>query len=377
MKKFLLGALALLAAVVITSCTTKKQGKNQAETVTSLSLNKTELVMAPEETAQLRATTNTGEVKTYVWESSNQDVVTVSDKGLVTAMSYGQANIICSLKENAEIKTVCQITVESKLKTLKFTRATVSLPRAIDSTIVYDIPTNSLDSLGNKIILKAYLAEINVFLYSDGFYLNNDAIQVSEDKNKAFCVYVPTHTYVVTANLNPQFFTDPAGYEVWTTGAELYRTSSEVGPRMVKAGTIDEIVYMTHMHAAFDSWNKYIVSNDEEDYYNYWVERYAAVNEGMSGALLYQYEYDEKSGEYNPHANPSAIVTDLAVRLTYGDDDLKYMYAIAAYQITVKPLGGLFGCDVKQNSVTYEYTFESEDVIYEDLIHYEMTQSDN
>ena len=372
MKKILFGAMMLLAAVGFTSCDDKNKNNKTEEEVTSLNLNKTEYTLAPQEKLQLKGTTNTGISKTLVWETSNAEVATVSDKGEVTAMAYGEANITCSLKENSSIKAVCKITVESALKTLKFTRASVSQP-AIDSTKIYTLTGNSD---GNPVELQAYMGKITVWLYSEGFYINNDGKMVSEDPNKAFCIYIPTTTYVITANLNPKYFNDETGYATWIAGGDLFKTSTEDAPRMVKEGAMDEEVYMTHMKAAFGYWNKYANDyNDEESYKNYWIERYAAVREGISGSQLYKYEYDEESGEYDMHATPSAIVTELAVRFDYAQDDLKYMYNIASYDITVKPLGGLFGCDVKQNSVTYEYSFISDNVIFEDPIQYTMLKT--
>lgn len=51
---------------------------------------------------------------TYQWASSNTEVATVDETGLVTAVTDGQVTIICTLAENTNIYTEVQLTVQTE-----------------------------------------------------------------------------------------------------------------------------------------------------------------------------------------------------------------------------------------------------------------------
>ena len=81
--------------------------------VVTVSLNKTALSLRPGRTAQLQVTTvPTEELSNGVlWSSSNQSVATVSNAGIITAISNGEAIITVSLSSNPSITASCHVTV--------------------------------------------------------------------------------------------------------------------------------------------------------------------------------------------------------------------------------------------------------------------------
>lgn len=90
--------------------------------VTGITLSQNTLGLEPGEEAQLAATVTppTAEDKTVVWTSSNEDVATVDQSGLVTAISLGSADIIATAGGKS---ATCAVKVRNGLKAFDFTQA--------------------------------------------------------------------------------------------------------------------------------------------------------------------------------------------------------------------------------------------------------------
>lgn len=102
-------------------CTTSNSGKIATCKVTvkkgvlskSIKLNKTKLTLDDGKSYTLKATfnpTNTT-TKTCTWTSSNKKVVTVTSKGVITAVGPGTATITCKTKDTGKIAK-CTVTVK-------------------------------------------------------------------------------------------------------------------------------------------------------------------------------------------------------------------------------------------------------------------------
>ncbi|WP_195458362.1 DUF4465 domain-containing protein [Alistipes sp. D31t1_170403_E11] len=93
MKKFFLFAFAVL---LLTACSDEKSDVPPVA-VTGISLDKDKAQIVPGETLQLAATLTPGDVADPVaWSSDDEDVVTVSDTGLVEAVASGTAVVTAS-----------------------------------------------------------------------------------------------------------------------------------------------------------------------------------------------------------------------------------------------------------------------------------------
>ena len=91
--------------------------------VTGITVNRTSANMIPEATRQLTATitpTN-AENQKLVWETSNGDVVTVDQNGLITAEGMGKAVVTVYSDENAEIYATINVVVQEIVETEEYT----------------------------------------------------------------------------------------------------------------------------------------------------------------------------------------------------------------------------------------------------------------
>jgi len=102
-----------IVAVLFTACKKdKEQELEQGIPVTGVTLNKTELMLAPGDTVTLIATVEPDSAtnKTVTWTSSKTSVATVNSNGLVTAIGKGDATITVITKDGKKTAT-CLITV--------------------------------------------------------------------------------------------------------------------------------------------------------------------------------------------------------------------------------------------------------------------------
>ena len=143
-----------------------------------ITLDKGELVLwATNQTESIEATVTpeNAEDKNVVWESLDTSIVTVDQKGNVTAVTDGTTFVKCSLKSNSKVFASCEVTVQvpepSKPATIKATSITVE-PK------VLNLNTNDyfVDYLEYK-ILPENSDETDVVWESD----NPKVAMVSED----------------------------------------------------------------------------------------------------------------------------------------------------------------------------------------------------
>ncbi len=112
MKKFtkLFATLLSIAVLGLAGCNQNKSGGGESD-ATSLTLNKYELSILPEETFQLETVVEPKNAKyTLEWTSSNSAVATVSNSGLVTGVAEGRADITAAIK-GTELTEKCVVSV--------------------------------------------------------------------------------------------------------------------------------------------------------------------------------------------------------------------------------------------------------------------------
>ncbi len=106
-KKTYISVLTLLLGVITNSC------KNNDDTpiVTDIQLNETELTMNVGDEVSLQVTTDTYD-NAIIWRSSNENIATVNDQGLVTTLAGGtvaitatvdQAQATCIINSNPDV----------------------------------------------------------------------------------------------------------------------------------------------------------------------------------------------------------------------------------------------------------------------------------
>jgi len=143
------GALPIIYEIMPQYTTTEEGNK----VVESLELDKTEATIEKNQNLQLNATASpTEHNQTIQWTSSDENIATVDNAGLVTAKGEGTAIITVSVVENPEIKAQCTITVTEakeivagKVKNLKGVaeKTTVNLtwdaPKTAEGLVEYII----------------------------------------------------------------------------------------------------------------------------------------------------------------------------------------------------------------------------------------------
>ncbi len=118
LSSYLFLALSLSTACTDDGTSTGKEPENDQEiefiAVTSVSLDVEEIVLAATESVQLTATVLPEDAtdKTLTWDSSNSDVATVTQEGMVTAIANGKA-VISAKSSNESIFAVCNVAVET------------------------------------------------------------------------------------------------------------------------------------------------------------------------------------------------------------------------------------------------------------------------
>lgn len=117
----------LKAGSVVITATAADPGAVKAECavtvngkVNSITLNATEKKLWLAETFQLEAAVEpaTATDKTVTWASSNTAVATVDDKGLVTAVADGEAEITVTANDGGGAKATCKVIVKTKVETI-------------------------------------------------------------------------------------------------------------------------------------------------------------------------------------------------------------------------------------------------------------------
>ena len=65
--------------------------------------------------------------KTVTWKTSNKNVVTVSENGLVTAVGGGDATITCTAKDGSNVKATCKVTVTVPVSGIQLSQTSAAL----------------------------------------------------------------------------------------------------------------------------------------------------------------------------------------------------------------------------------------------------------
>lgn len=136
-----------------------------------LRLDKTQLELEPGATAQLSATLIPQTQDILFWSSSDTQVAVVSEAGLVTAVSVGEATITVCLEENTRLSALCHVTVtKTQQQPGQFTYELKDGGAVItgytgsdtDLTIPASIEGHPVTAIGEKAFFKAGLTSVKI-----------------------------------------------------------------------------------------------------------------------------------------------------------------------------------------------------------------------
>lgn len=291
MKKQLLFAVVALSAALLVSC--KDQNKPEdPSSEASLTVTPKELVLVlGDSPISLTATLKPADAgKTIKWSSSNPDVVSVTNRGYVQALDYGDAYVYASVDD---LKDSCYIHVQTFLEAAVFNSAI-----ELDEDTLYD-----LDKEGKPIVYeiesssgqkyKAYISLATLAVFSEGFYVN--ASGKLDGSKEGVILEFQAPMYYASAYLNN---TDRP--TIFCLG-EWSVTDNVEYMRQCEPGSIDEVEYIKQMKDFVAAWN-----SDDATYPNF----LKAAAKAFKNPTLNSYKYetdDSGEGGYYSSRIPEAI----------------------------------------------------------------------
>lgn len=362
MKKYLFMAAVIGLAVAATSCNEDKKGTNgdkpvdPTAKVTSITITPSEITLSEGESFKLTAKAQPeGVAATYEWESSDTLVAIVDSRGNVTAVYAGEATITATCDG---VKGECKVSVKSFLETIQFTKAVLW---SEDTTYYADpvtgkIPVDTIESLDGEQFY-AYPTMAELYLCSEGFFVNNEGYFDGADQAAVITVYAPF--YYATGFLN---HSDRG--TVFTLGEWAVSDDPELAGRMhVGApGAIDEKVYQRNIS---NFWENYFNGDTETA-----VSYMKAGSKNFSGSIIETWTYNAESGGYSYSYIPDGLISSAVFSLDI-DPVYNYMTAIEYNKITAKILGGAWGFGYEIDVDTVAQTWEmGDEIVFDNTINY-------
>jgi hypothetical protein len=303
MKKSLFTALVAIVALVFVGCE-----PNDPNKLTGIALAPAELSMIPGEEFRLSvsptpSTATLDATVAVVWESSDTTVAVVNDKGVVTAVGYGKANVTATY---GEFTGVCAVWVKTYYENLSFTNAIVW----DQDTTAFGGEVHEITTSDGSETFNCYLAMAELWLCADGFYINESGYLDGSELASYIKVYAPM--WYGTKYLNPE--KGGVQFSLGTWKLENLPADS-VNAHIGTPGTLNEEAYMTYMDAALQSYN----AGDGKMFSTYlaliggYVNYPAGWPVAIQGATMttLQYSVDENGeGGYSYSYMPDGIVTE-------------------------------------------------------------------
>ena len=219
--------------------------------VTSISLDKTTLALAEQDTYQLTATVKPDNAtdKTVTWSTANAAIATVSDNGLVTAVAEGTTTITAKAGDKT---ATCTVTVSKKIipvtsvtlnkTSLALTEqetfqlsATVSPDNATDKTVTWSSSNTAIATVSSNGLVTAVQEGSATITAKAGDKTATCTVTVSKkvipvtsvSLNKTSLALTEQETFQLSATVSPDNATDKT--VTWSTANAAIATVSENG----------------------------------------------------------------------------------------------------------------------------------------------------
>ena len=119
--------------------------------VSEISLDNTEATIERQSTLRLTATVLPENCRnnTLTWSSDNEEVATVDENGLVTAVSVGEANITATAVDGSGVTATCKVTVTPKLVTsVTLDESELTIKKSFTAQLAATVAPDDADDLG-------------------------------------------------------------------------------------------------------------------------------------------------------------------------------------------------------------------------------------
>lgn len=360
MKKFNFALCALaFATIALVSCKEQTGGGNNPNSpVTGIKITPNTLELAEGESVRLQYTLEpAGATATIAWTSTDTNVVYVLQNGSIEALSQGVAKVAATAGNYSD---TCVVTVKPYLETLTFT-----------SAFIYDLDTlyygeNGQPRIDTLTDYVAYRTLCEVWLFTDGFYVNNSGYLDGSQNGAVIELKAPMHYTTKYLNNGEQGALRVLGD--WIVDETNYNAG-----RLYAAapGTVDEPAYISTMENVFTALN----TGDAavSDYLD------IAGSENISGTVLRLWETstnDDGSTGYASYYVPEGIITSALLSLNNDFPTSDYMCGLDYNVINFTPLMNdneqyTWGCKYLFDEVSGNISLADRNVHYGTPIVYE------
>lgn len=327
MKKKLFAITMIIGAICFSACEKKVDptpgptpGGDTTQTDTTQSdttqkadftlvVNPHEVVLTVEEPDIRLSATITPEdpTKTVVWSSSDPTVASVTNRGYVEAQGYGECYIYAAV---GNVKDSCYVRVLSYLESLVFNNAIIW---SVDTTAAKDPTTGEykVDTIEARdgSTWNVYLAKALLYVFSDGFYVNNSGYLDGTEQGAILEIEAPI--YYGTPYLNPEQGGVQFSLGQWAVSSEL-----EPQPHVSAPAEFDKDEYIKQMKLFIEEFNA-----GGSGYGQY----LKAAGEAVTGPIINVCEYDADAGGYVNSYIPDALCSSALFSLGDASPVSNYM----------------------------------------------------
>ena len=295
---------------------------------------------------------------TISWSSTDTTVATVTSRGFVESVGYGDCYIIA---QAGTLKDSCLIKVRRLTESLVFNTALVW---DIDTTYARDPETGvyRVDTIktSNGSVWYVYPALATLRVFSEGFYVNNSGFIDGIEKGAILDIEAPM--YYGTEYLNPEF-----GYGVQFILGEWSVVPSPSGETHVgAAASIDEAEYLKQLKSFIADYNA-----GSKSYGQY----LKAAGQCITGAHISVLKYNQESGDYVNSYIPDGLCGNAVVSLGDASPVSNYMRQLDYSYVEYKTfaLDTVFG-ERLVTGLNLGYDADKEEIFLNDeTVHYSET----
>ncbi len=374
MKTKLFSALALVAAFAFVSCDNEK--KEDPNALSGIEVRPSSISLIPEGTQRLSVVTvpATADFPEVIeWTSSDEEIATVNERGVVTAVAVGEATITAKA---GEFTGSCSVNVVEQA------------PISFTNVLLYDVDTlyfanedGTLDitpittSDGSE-TFNCYKSLATLYIMSEGLYVSDAGYFTGAETG--YVITMQTPMWYGTDYINPE----TGGVSFSLGKYKIVEEGDTLPVHGALAGEIDEAMYIPAVKeyaAKFSAFQaaylQYMTTGSEEDLNAALAamqeqtnaEKAAAAH--VSNTIIEKWSWVEtESGSgYSSEYIPTGLVSSLNMELN-GDGISRYMTGVTYASIGLKFLNGFYGLPFEQDPNTYAVTITGEELGFVEFI---------
>ncbi len=281
--------------------------------VESLSIEPSQLTLVLGESSRLEIIYTPAHVEPDItWESSDESVVSVDVRGVVSAVGTGEALVIAKANN---LSAVCSVTVLSPEASIQYTGAVIW---SVDTTAFANadgtLPDTTIEA-GSGEKFNCYKALAQLYVMSEGFFVNESGYLDGIPQGSWISVQTPI--WYGTAYLNPSY----GGGVQFSLGEYIVAPSFEdetLPAHGAYSGSVNEEYYLAYADLFVQYYNAAILAETEDEYNTNLNTAYTALQYAglcVENTIVEKFEYHTTAegygddGYYSSYV-PAGIITD-------------------------------------------------------------------